>query len=92
MVKNLIIETLKLWIHRIESGECTDDDLKQAEEAVRTYIDPKLTPKQAQDYFGVSSSLYRTTVHRKVMEKDKNRVKENTSFIRFSILRKLFTK
>lgn len=81
-------------VHRIAHSGALDnvnpEVIDNIADMFKELLDVKLNPKQAQKVFDVSPARYRNTISRKVPESEKNRVRENTSFIRYSLLKKLF--
>lgn len=87
-----VIDTLHNMAHKGAFKNIDISIVKRFMDFVSVMMDVKLTPKQAQEVFDVKPSIYRNTIARKVPESEKNRVKENTSFIRYGLLKELFGK
>lgn len=87
-----VIDTLHDMAHKGAFKNIDLDLVRKFTDFAAIFMDVKLTPKQAQEVFDVKPSVYRNTISRKVPESEKNRVRENTSFIRYSLLKKLFGK
>ncbi|MEG0560705.1 MAG: hypothetical protein RR513_09360 [Muribaculaceae bacterium] len=82
-------------IHRIaHSGaldNCSPEVIDNIADKFKDLIDVKIDSKYAQKNFGITSSTWRQTLHRKFI-KGAIKIRENTSLIPYSEAKRLFKK
>ena len=72
--KQEIIEVLKFWIYKLDSGSCTPEEIKQISDVSTKTLVNDATISEFANYFGVSESNVRATIARKVFAKPKRKV------------------